>query len=644
IGYELKPGVAASTFLAFTLEEAVGSPGEAHINKGTKVMSIPGQDEKPQTFETIESIDANASWNALKPKLTQLKLPIFKDKEIYLKGVMTGLKPGDGLLIIGKERLNSPINENWDFRRVKTVSADIEGNYTRVTWEKGLGWTMFNRQILPARKEVRIYALRQRAALFGYNAPDWHAMPDKLRDGYIPQVRTSTNVTQYNGYDNWPNFTISSNFSSSSDHSIYLDALYPQITDGSWIVLSNPDYEEVYKVIDVEESSMTNYTLSSKSTHLKLSGENLKEKFDHKIRETIVFAGSEELEISEEPLIDPVQKDTIILDRMLTGLNKDKMLIFSGKRIRAVVKSTRKGMKLISLDDPKSSKEIEVGDSFYALDPPSCNENGDLEWHLMDIKGFKGSIIEESKEIVLVKGAKKAMIMTDGLILRSDDESKFISLKKNTVLDVLGDPPFEYTNGQIVWNLKYTGTGKSTDGHVAASSDMIAFSSAEKDDPVISEVVSVKSVFDDNHCDVLKLNVPLENVYDRKTVVIYGNVEHATHGETKTEILGSGDASKGFQKFILKQTPLTYISSSSADGAQSTLAVRVNDILWDEEKSLYQFDRKNRAFITQLADDSTVTVKFGDGKTGARLPTGLENVSATYRVGMGMEGMVKAGQ
>ncbi len=644
IGYELKPGVAASTFLAFTLDEAAGSPGEARIDKGTKVMSIPGQDEKPQTFETIESIDAYASWNALKPKLTQPNFPVFKDKEVYLKGVTTGLKPGDALLIIGKERLDSPANENWDFRKVKTVSTDIEGNYTKVTWERGLGWAIFNRQVLPARKDVRIYALRQRAALFGYNAPDWHAMPDKLRDGYINANGTSTNATQYRGYDNWPNHTISSNFSSISDYSIYLDALYPQISEGSWIVLSNPDYDEVYEVTGVEESSRTNYTLSSKSTHLKLSGENLKEKFDDKIRETIVFAKSEELEIAQAPLIDPVQKDTVTLDRAFTGLNKDRTLILSGKRIRAVIKSTAKGMKLISLDDPGSSKEIEVGDSFYVHDPPSCNENGNLEWHLMDRKGFVGRIIEESKNVVLAKGAKQANIMIDGLILISDDESKFISLEKNSLLDVLNDPPFVYSNGQLVWHLRYKGTGKPIDGHVAVNSERIVFSPAEKDDPVISEVVSVKSVFDDNGFDVLTLNVPLVNVYDRKTVVINGNVSRATHGETKTEILGSGDASKSFQKFILKQTPLTYISSSSADGAQSSLAVRVNDILWDEVKSLYWLDRKNYAFITQLADDGTVTVRFGDGKTGARLPTGSENVTATYRVGTGMQGMVKASQ
>jgi len=642
IGYELKPGVAAGTFLSFTLDEAAGSPGEARIDKGTKVMSIPGQDEKPQTFETIETINSYASWNALKPKLTQPNFPIFRDKEVYLNGVTTGLKPGDGLLIIGKERMNSPKSNNWDFRKLKTVSTYIEGNYTKVTWEKGLGWMKLNRQVLPAKEELKICALRQRAALFGNNAPDWHAMPDKLRDGYITANGTSTGATQYRGYDNWPYFTISSNFSSPSDYSIYLDALYPQIAEGSWIVLSRPDYEEVYEVRGVEDSSRTNYTLSSKSTHLKLSGENLKEKFDDKIRETVVFAKSEELEIAGKPLTEAVQKDTIALDRSFTGLTKDRTLILSGKRIRAVIKSAAKSMFLVSPDG--TTKKIEVADSFYVRDPPSCNENGDLEWHLVDRNGFAGLLVEESKDVVLAKGAKQAKIMTDGLILISDDESKFISLEKNMLLDVLDDPPFVFSNGQLVWHLRDKRTGRSINGHVAANTGRIVFSPAEKDDPVVSEVVSVKSVFDDNGFDVITLNAPLVNVYDRKTVVINGNVARATHGETKTEVLGSGDASKSFQKFILKQTPLTCISSSSADGAQSSLAVRVNDILGDEEKSLNQLGRKDRAFITQLADDGTVTVRFGDGKTGARLPTGSENVIATYRVGTGMQGMVKARQ
>src|SRR5207244_2490538 len=43
IGYELNPGVAASAFLTFTIEDAVGAPGSAVVPAGTKVQSVPSQ-------------------------------------------------------------------------------------------------------------------------------------------------------------------------------------------------------------------------------------------------------------------------------------------------------------------------------------------------------------------------------------------------------------------------------------------------------------------------------------------------------------------------------------------------------------------------------------------------------------------------
>ena len=57
IGYELRPGVAASTSLAFTLDDTAGSPAALTLEAGLKVQSIPGPDEQPQTFETVEPID-----------------------------------------------------------------------------------------------------------------------------------------------------------------------------------------------------------------------------------------------------------------------------------------------------------------------------------------------------------------------------------------------------------------------------------------------------------------------------------------------------------------------------------------------------------------------------------------------------------
>src|SRR5215203_6270556 len=114
IGYEPRPGVAASTYLAFKLEDAPGSPRRATIDAGTKVQSLPGQDELPQTFETGREIEARAEWNELRPRRTRPQAPAFRDTQTYLDGVTTNLKPGDPLLIVGPDREASAQSEQWE--------------------------------------------------------------------------------------------------------------------------------------------------------------------------------------------------------------------------------------------------------------------------------------------------------------------------------------------------------------------------------------------------------------------------------------------------------------------------------------------------------------------------------------------------
>ena len=63
----------------------------------------------------------------------------------------------------------------------------------------------------------------------------------------------------------------------------------------------------------------------------------------------------------------------------------------------------------------------------------------------------------------------------------------------------------------------------------------------------------------------------LENRYKRDTVIINANIAKATHGETKQEVLGSGDPSQQHQEFVLKEKPLTYISAPTVNGVKSTL-------------------------------------------------------------------------
>jgi hypothetical protein len=142
----------------------------------------------------------------------------------------------------------------------------------------------------------------------------------------------------------------------------------------------------------------------------------------------------------------------------------------------------------------------------------------------------------------------------------------------------------------------------------------------------------------------LILSTPLAYCYKRETLTIYGNVVNATHGETKTEVLGSGDGSQELQQFDLRQSPLTYISAATPAGAESTLQVRVDDVLWHETDNLIGLGPKDRRYITSTDDKDQTTVEFGNGKYGARLSTGVENVKAVYRTGIGKPGNVKARQ
>ncbi len=65
-------------------------------------------------------------------------------------------------------------------------------------------------------------------------------------------------------------------------------------------------------------------------------------------------------------------------------------------------------------------------------------------------------------------------------------------------------------------------------------------------------------------------------------MTLYANVVAATHGESRQEVLGSGDAALAFQQMKLTKSPLTYVSAPVPSGGVSTLELRVNDILWKE--------------------------------------------------------------
>jgi predicted phage baseplate assembly protein len=70
----------------------------------------------------------------------------------------------------------------------------------------------------------------------------------------------------------------------------------------------------------------------------------------------------------------------------------------------------------------------------------------------------------------------------------------------------------------------------------------------------------------------------------------------------------------------------------------------VNDLQWREVPTLFGNGPLDRVFVSRRDDAGNTAVQFGDGTTGARLPSGRLNVRARYRKGIGAGGNLKADQ
>src|SRR5215469_16139441 len=189
IGYELGPGVAAETLLAFTVDDAPGAPGRVTIDVGLKVQSVPGQDEKPQTFETVEDIEARVEWNAMKPRPVVKQVLAAGATQMYLAGVATNLKAGDALLVVSADydaTDGSP--GHWDLLRLTAVEPDADRQWTRVSWDQGLAASY---DFSTWDQAPHVHALRTRAALFGHNAPDPKLLPTDVLNKFASQLNSA---------------------------------------------------------------------------------------------------------------------------------------------------------------------------------------------------------------------------------------------------------------------------------------------------------------------------------------------------------------------------------------------------------------------------------------------------------------------
>lgn len=132
---------------------------------------------------------------------------------------------------------------------------------------------------------------------------------------------------------------------------------------------------------------------------------------------------------------------------------------------------------------------------------------------------------------------------------------------------------------------------------------------------------------------------------EKPEVSVYGNLIEATQGKVEKEaVLGNGDNREKFQTFKLPKAPLTYlVSGKDLPPEVPKLEVYVDERLWKRVPTFFNHRPKEEIYIVREDADGDSWVQFGDGKTGARLPSGVDNVVVVYRTGIGAYGPLKEG-
>jgi hypothetical protein len=607
IGYELRPGVAASTYLAFTLEESPalampsipdvtlptataavpiqrtpGVPGQTVIERGLRVQSVPNPGEKPQIFETLEPIEARIEWNDIKPRLTRPYAPDTTINTIFIDGQTTVLKPGDRMLMVLTANPAAPV-----VKRIKSVENDPQRNRARIRFETGTNLPLTSPTAPPAGNPSLL-----------------PTEPVALSDSFVKGIILNASWRQ----DDLLAFASTQNWSleelaKSINEQVAPGAQTPPLevfglrTRASLFGHNAPRYEALPASLRLGEI-VDDLTAAAKA------------------KKQISKSGKSAAELAADSMITFLEP--------AYPLNKN----WEGRTL--LDENNEEGTtSRIYLDNTYPAI---VKDSWLVLEclfPP-------------DNTATKGYIVQDYVELTRSKFTISAKVSC--LNLSGNASFNLFTLRGTSVFAqserlALSEPPIDtlIRGGDITLSRAYLGIA-------AGQRIVLTGERADIKGVVASEVIEVADVVLAGGYTKLILKESLAHAYLCETVTINANVAHATHGETRQEILGSGDTRTPFQRFPLRQPPLTYVPAPNASGAESTLEVRVNEVLWHEVPSFYGRGRDERIYITRTDDEGKTTIQFGDGRTGARLPTGQENVSATYRRGIGTGGLVKARQ
>ncbi len=611
VGYKLQPGVASSVFLAYTLDEKFEE--ETTIPTSSRVQSIPAPGELPQTFETSEDVKARALWNNLKPRMSrpQTKNDILNvdingnaRPRIWLKGVTTNLMPNDPLLV----DFGTAVDPVPEFFRVQQVIPDNEADRTLILLHHPeavpsatVGTEALQRNIIAALTHPPSLqprnALRLKRALteqFKRNAETGYMAVKTL----APVLKENLSRAAANSRVSMPNpirvYALRRR-ASLFGHNVLQRT---RVANGQVFVVGDwPIIDEV-EIYNSDETVRVEHE-EQMAVHLDASYEDIR------------------------------QGDWLVVQTPATRLTPEgKTYIVQAVSVNASLQCAKYGITA-------PTTRIELPEQWIFLEGNEPSTVADDDFNVL--RGTKVYAVPEMLELAEAPIEKR---ICGGLTDPIELDGFYEGLESGRWVIVSGERDITEPENRNDQTAVY---GASQEDKAEITSGIW-----------FSELAMLASVTQATEADLMAsgeqkhtyitLAEELEYCFKRDTITIYGNVVKATHGETRKEVLGSGDGAKTMQTFALKQKPLTYTAASNPSGVESSLKVRVNEVLWHEADALAGLGPADRRFITQTNDEDQTGIIFGNGRQGARLPTGTENIKAQYRSGIGKSGNVKAQQ
>jgi hypothetical protein len=490
--------------------------------------------------------------------------------------------------------------------------------------------------------QVEIYAFRARAALFPGTYPG-DSTTSQTQGDTEGTLTIKTSFAAPTIANSWPG----NQRKTDPPSAVPLDAAYDGVQANTWVAIDRPVLKDGSSVagrrITFHQSSSvqtlskstsdTNGGFTARVTQLtldppwlnELSGKpELATDFDSSpfLHGTAVYAQSEQLDLADEPIDNDVEGNTIELDEVYDGLVSGRWIIVSGERTDIPNVAGVTSSELVMISGVAQGSQALGCAAVPSSDPPfsqiwyttEANPNGDR----------------------IVVGQ-----LSPSFLVSNYSPPAMINQQYCTQIQLA---PGQYANAYVPSAAEWSGDFSAFDGLLVDPQSGIPIPGGQLGLPPPSSGLWAWRISSDAVHTILTLANSLAYTYDPNSVTIYGNVVKATHGQTVSEILGSGDSSKSMQKFTLSQSPLTFLSAATPSGDASTLVVRINNVEWPEVDDLADLGPADRGYLTDTDNAAKTSALFGNGVHGARLPSGPQNVTALYRYGIGSQGNVAAQQ